>query len=219
MTEAKKLAPDWERIEAEYRGGLRTLRQMASDHGITEGAIRKRAKRDGWERDLGPKIRAKADALVRREEVRNSVRKDEDAYSEKEIIENEALRVASVGLTQRKDVARARHLCMSLFTELEAQTNEPELFGQLGEFLREEGEDGAKKRAAAYEKVLTFGSRVDGMKKLGETLKVLITLERDIYGLNNPEPPPPPAPAGAQGATVVSDNPNAAAAAYRALMN
>jgi hypothetical protein len=59
------------------------------------------------------------------------------------------------------------------------------------------------------------------MKKLGETLKVLIGLERDIYGLNNPEPPPPPppAPANAQGTTVVSDDPNAAAAAYRALMN
>jgi hypothetical protein len=219
MTEAKKAAPDWERIEAEYRGGLRTLRQIAADHDLTEGAIRKRAKRDGWERDLGPKIRAKADALVRREEVRNSVRKDEDAYSEKEIIESEALRVASVGLTQRKDVARARNLCMRLFAELEAQTNEPELFGQLGEFLREEGEDGTRKRAAAYDKVLTFGSRLDGMKKLGETLKVLIGLERDIYGLNNPEPPPPPAPANAQGTTVVSDDPNAAAAAYRALMN
>ncbi|WP_277757504.1 hypothetical protein [Achromobacter denitrificans] len=58
------------------------------------------------------------------------------------------------------------------------------------------------------------------MKKLGETLKVLVGLERDIYGLNNPEPPPPPpAPASAQGTTVVSDDPNAAAAAYRALMN
>jgi hypothetical protein len=219
MTDTEKQPPDWERIEAEFRGGLRTLRQIASDHDLTEGAIRKRAKRDGWERDLGPKIRAKADALVRREEVRNSVRKDDGAYSEKEIIESEALRVASVGLTQRKDVARARNLCMQLFAELEAQTNEPELFCQLGEFLREEGEEGARKRAAAYDKVLSFGSRLDGMKKLGETLKVLIGLERDIYGLNNPEPPPPPAPANAQGATVVSDDPNAAAAAYRALMN
>ncbi len=35
---------------------------------------------------------------------------------------------------------------MSLFSELEAQTNDPELFGQLGEFLREEGEDGAELR-------------------------------------------------------------------------
>ncbi len=53
------------------------------------------------------------------------------------------------------------------------------------------------------------------MKKLGETLKVLVGLERDnIYG-EQAEPPPPPAPANARGATVVSDDPGAAAAAYR----
>jgi len=49
MTEAKK-SPDWERIEAGYRAGVMSLRELATLHGITEGAIRKRAKRDEWER-------------------------------------------------------------------------------------------------------------------------------------------------------------------------
>ncbi|WP_427183542.1 hypothetical protein ACL598_16885 [Bordetella bronchialis] len=217
MTEHKK-PPDWERIEADYRAGLLSVREIAARQGVSHVAIAKRAKRDGWERDLSAKIRAKAEALVTKATVTTEVsgnRKEQDAA----VVDQGSEQLASVMLTQRRSVSRAHRLCMQLFAELEAQTNEPELFGQLGEFLREEGEDGARKRAAAYEKVLTFGSRVDGMKKLGETLKVLVGLERDIYGLNNPEPPPPPAPANAQGTTVVSDDPNAAAAAYRALMN
>lgn len=47
-----KPAADWERIELDYRAGIKTLRQIAEEHGITHGAINKRAKRDGWERDL-----------------------------------------------------------------------------------------------------------------------------------------------------------------------
>jgi len=43
---------DWERIELDYRAGIKTLRQIADEHGITHGAVNKRAKRDGWERDL-----------------------------------------------------------------------------------------------------------------------------------------------------------------------
>ena len=62
---AGKAAPaDWERIELDYRAGVKTLRQIADENGITHGAINKRAKRDGWERDLSDKIQRKADALV-----------------------------------------------------------------------------------------------------------------------------------------------------------
>lgn len=38
--------PDWEAIETAYRAGVMSLREIASQHGISEGAIRKRAKRN-----------------------------------------------------------------------------------------------------------------------------------------------------------------------------
>jgi hypothetical protein len=41
---------DWELIEADYRTGPLSLREIASKAGITEGAIRKRAKKFGWVR-------------------------------------------------------------------------------------------------------------------------------------------------------------------------
>jgi hypothetical protein len=55
--------PDWDRIELDYRAGIKTLREIADEQGITHGAINKRAKRDGWVRDLSAKIRAKAPAV------------------------------------------------------------------------------------------------------------------------------------------------------------
>ena len=66
--------PDWEAIETAYRAGVMSLREIASQHGISEGAIRKRAKRDDWSRDLNAKNQQKADDLVRKREVRRTVR-------------------------------------------------------------------------------------------------------------------------------------------------
>ncbi|HAF1584281.1 TPA: hypothetical protein G8M18_001942 [Salmonella enterica] len=51
-----------------------SLREIASHHGISEGAIRKRAKRADWSRDLNARIQQKADDLVRKQEVRKTVR-------------------------------------------------------------------------------------------------------------------------------------------------
>lgn len=63
MTEAKP-QPDWKAIELDYRAGIKTLREIADAHGITHGAINKRAKRDGWTRDLKAKIQAKAKKVI-----------------------------------------------------------------------------------------------------------------------------------------------------------
>ena len=50
MAKEEKPVFDWERIEFDYQAGLLSLRDMARPHKVTEGAIRKRAKRDGWVR-------------------------------------------------------------------------------------------------------------------------------------------------------------------------
>jgi hypothetical protein len=55
---ANKKEPDWVAIEGEYRAGVHSLRAIAEKHGITEGAIRKRAKAKGWLRDPGATKRA-----------------------------------------------------------------------------------------------------------------------------------------------------------------
>ena len=78
--------PDWEAIESAYRAGLLSIREIASKNGITDGAIRKRAKKENWSRDLSEKIKNKSDELVRTKEVRTKVR-TENVLSERVLIE------------------------------------------------------------------------------------------------------------------------------------
>ncbi|HIE2547659.1 TPA: hypothetical protein ACXLF2_004815, partial [Klebsiella pneumoniae] len=42
--------PDWEAIESAYRAGVLSLRDIGDKYGVTEGAIRKRAKKFDWVR-------------------------------------------------------------------------------------------------------------------------------------------------------------------------
>ena len=66
---AKPITIDWEKIEYDYRSGIKTLRLIASENGVSHVAINKRAKKDGWTRDLAVKIRAKANELVTKDVV------------------------------------------------------------------------------------------------------------------------------------------------------
>ncbi len=102
-------SPDWEAIESAYRAGLMSIREIASQHGITHGAINKRAKRDGWERDLKAKIKAKADALVSKREVSKQV-STETATNERILIEANAEVIANVRMEHRGDIRRARNI-------------------------------------------------------------------------------------------------------------
>ncbi len=49
--------PDWGAIEAAYLAGVMSLREIGAHHGVTEGAIRKKAKKLGWVRKGGTQVR------------------------------------------------------------------------------------------------------------------------------------------------------------------
>lgn len=181
-----KSAPDWERIEADYRAGILSLREIASPFKVTEGAIRKRAKRDGWERDLEAKIQAKADALVRKAEVRTAVRTDR-ALTDRQIIEANAERIAQVRGEHRSDINRTRTLALNLMRELELETGDPELFERLGELLESPDEKGQDKLNEAYRKAISLPSRIGSMKSLAETMRIAVAMEREAYGLDAKE--------------------------------
>ena len=178
---------DWEKVETQYRAGVQTLREIAKEHGITEGAIRKRAKRDGWERDLSAKIVAKAESLVRRAEVRDEVRNDPSTLAaERGIVEANAQVIADAVLHQRRDVQRARGVVQKLFAEMDGQVDGVEDLERLGELLANADEDGANDRLnALYRKIIAFPSRVDSTRKLAESLRVLVELERKVLRIRD----------------------------------
>ncbi|HFI5586104.1 TPA: hypothetical protein ACGQTX_004702 [Raoultella ornithinolytica] len=76
--------PDWEAIESAYRAGVLSLRDIGDKYGVTEGAIRKRAKKFEWVR--------KASTQVRKNGTQSGTQKNKVRTSEKP---------ASAGRTQK----------------------------------------------------------------------------------------------------------------------
>lgn len=190
MSNPPEKAPDWKVIEADYRLGVKSLRAIAAEHGITEGAIRQRAKRDEWTRDLSAKVKAKAEEKVRKAEVRTALR-TEPAYqaTERQQVEVAATLQASVILEHRQDIRRSRAMFQNLMSELERLVADPELFERLGELLDTSGEtdDGRQIRDRlneAYRKVISMPERVDSAKKLSEMLERVVKMERQAFGLD-----------------------------------
>ena len=174
---------DWERIELDYRAGIKTLRQIAGEHGISEGAIRKRAKRDDWTRDLSERIQDKAEQLVRKEAVRSSVRA-ESTVSERVLVEANAQAVADVRLAHRKDIHRARRLANALLEELEKQTGQVPELQELGELLRSPDERGTDKLNDLYQAIISLPERSKTMKVLADSLRITVDMERQAFGMD-----------------------------------
>lgn len=195
MAQARKAAPDWERIEADYRAGVLSVREIAAAQGVSHTAINKRVKAEGWERNLAKRIQEKADALVSKREVSSRV-STETAVSDRVIVEANAEVIAGIRMTHRQDIARSRRVAMSLLDELEVVTENRALFEELGELLRAEDDRGNDRRNDIYNKVISSAGRVASMKQLADTLKTLVGLEREAYGIGAELPPDNPAPSG-----------------------
>lgn len=177
--------PDWEAIESAYRAGLMSIREIASQQGITHTAINKRAKKEGWEHDLKAKIKAKAESLVSKREVSRQV-SSEKMVSERQLIEANAEVIANVRMEHRGDIRRARNIANSLFDELEAECSDVAALQQLGDLMYEPDDKGYDKLNEIYHKVISMPGRVKSMKDLSDTLKTLIGLERQAYDIDGP---------------------------------
>lgn len=189
-------ATDWERIELDYRAGLLSVREIAEARGCSHTAINKRAKKEGWDRDLKARIQAKAEALVSKREVSTMV-STERLETERAVIEANAESIANVRMGHRKDIRRSRELALALLGEMEAQTGNIELYEELGELLRSEDKNGIDKRNDLYNRVISSAGRISSMKQLAETLKTLIGLEREAYSIGVEIAPTSPPGSGA----------------------
>lgn len=183
---------DWERIEQLFRAGVLSLREIAAAcPGSNHVAIARRAKKEGWVQDLSAKIKAKANDLVTRQAVTADVTA-ERAVSDKAVIEINAQAIASIRMAHRGDIARGRRLTNKLLDELEGLTDNRELFDQLGELMRDPDDNGFDKRNDLYGKVISLPGRSKTMKEMADTLKTLVSLERQAFNLDEAEGDKPP---------------------------
>lgn len=176
------LKPDWERIEVDYRAGMKTLRVIASENGICAATIVKRAKGGAWDRDLSAKIAAKAQDKVNKAAVNTEVNKK----TEKAIVEANAALQADIIVSHRKDVPLKRELVNKLFTELEAVTDGKDIIKQLASALRKEDKIAL---ATAADRIITLPKRIKGVSDLMSAYKTVIGLEREVFGIKSDSGP------------------------------
>lgn len=187
---SSRKAINWIAVECDYRAGNKPLRLLADEHGITHGAINKRAKRDGWTRDLASKIKAAADAKVSKAVVSAAVSAD-TKITEKLTVEVEATVQSRVRLTHRADIRSARNLAMRLLAELEHQTVNIEPYQHLSELvITGSVDEGAnpermRKLSEAFERAMSLASRTKIMKDLADTLRILIDKEREAFNIGD----------------------------------
>lgn len=186
MAERKQV--DWEGVERDYSAGLLTLREIADKYDTIESSIRYKAKQKNWIRDLSKKIEQQVENKLRKEELRKELRK-ENEITEREVVEANAQVIVDIKLSHRRDIARGRGLVAKLFDELEVCTDNKELFDELGELLRSEDKNGQDKLNDLYHKIISMPQRIDSVKKLSESLRILIDKERQAFDIQDKTSP------------------------------
>lgn len=184
---------NWKRIEPDWRAGIKSVRQIVAEYkenlgiSISHTAIIKHFKGVGIKRDLLPKVKEKAETIVS-----TSMVSSKGLVSEEEIVDTNAEILATIQLAHRKDVRRTRSYVVKLLHEVELLTNNHDLFEKLPDLVIDTNEDDSKamqdrqyKRRQAFNKVLGISSRIDSVKKLAESLRILIELERKVYGIDS----------------------------------
>lgn len=169
---------DWEAISRHYRAGARSLRDIADEFGVSEGAIRKRAKKEGWPRDLKEQIRAKAEEKVRIDAVRNGTQ----GYAERDVIEAESEIQSRIALSHRKDIPAKRDLVAKLFAEIESLTDGKDVIEQMVEALNSGDLD---RMADSVRKVTDLPMRIKGTSDLVSAYRALIQMERQAFNLSD----------------------------------
>ena len=190
---AKKRGPktrvDWDGVKALWRTNTLSNQQIAKRFGCTEGAVRAKAKREGWQRDLADSVRTRIkEELVRAdaESVRTSHAHANDSnnkpLSDDEIIAAAAQGPVEVVRQHRQDITQARQLAADLFHELRAST-------ALREKIEEEIEevtrdDKSPQRRSAMLRAVSLNGRTSALKDMSQAMRNFQTLERQAWNMD-----------------------------------
>jgi hypothetical protein len=173
---------DFDYAESQYRENTKTIEQIADEIGVTRAALFDHISKNGITRDLGAAIKNRTMEMLTGDIIDANGRlptKQED------LIEINAAMQAAIVRSHRADIDRFRRLAMGLLQELEGMTTYQDVFEDLGTVLRSEDKYGNDKLNDAYKKVISLPGRTDTLKKLGDTLKTLIMLERQAFGMKD----------------------------------
>lgn len=176
---------DWQAIEADYRAGVLSNRELADKHDVSEAAIRARAKRYGWVKGDPHAVRQIAYAKL------DAASLPAPPVDPAERIEELGNIGADILIRHRKQLALLRGVVSDLTDELlDATRNKDMIEDRIIEFYAAKAEM-SPAQAAVYRKqmsmalgAVSLGSRSKTAMNLASSLKTVIDQERTNYRLN-----------------------------------
>jgi hypothetical protein len=183
---AKRKLVDWDSIEPLFKLEMNNCdicRQYEADHvhsqvwklTVAESAIRKKAKENGWKKNLAPQVKQQIKEHLVRDEVRDN---DDDSHqpkeglSDNEIVDRAAKSGSSVILRHRKEIVALLELEDELLDELKDKPMKSYVGNYQGDIITKEFS-------------LTVTEKSTALKNLAAVRAQRITLERQAHNLDD----------------------------------
>jgi hypothetical protein len=185
----KRAKTDWEGVESQYRANVVSLRVIGSQFGISEGAIRKRAKAEGWEKDLSHQVRKAAkEKLVRIESTqpaKEGTQKGTQApLKDEDVVALAAEVIVTVARDHRAKLRDSRTIFSIMLDELrEASENRNEIEEAIIDETK--GDAASSKRRGMMLRAVALPSRAGIMVNLSAAMKNIIALERQSFNMDD----------------------------------
>lgn len=177
----KRRKVDWEAVERDYRASQLTLRELGEKHGCAHPAIARKAKAEGWQRDLTDAVKQATSSKLIQAAVTSAVTNKHQAVTNAVLVAAEVN--TQVVLGHRKGLNRITRIKEALLDQIEqAAQLMPEL-AEVIEMVRQPDDNGVDKANDALRKAMSRSSLVDDLKKLAEIDERVRKGEREAFNI------------------------------------
>lgn len=177
---------NWVKVEKAYIAGILPVTRIAKQCGLSDTAIRKRAAKHGWKRDLTARVRARTAeklTLAMAEPFGSSLPPrapgERTAADDEETIEQAALTQVAVVREHSGSIRRGIEITSRLMHELDVTTTKND---ELMDMIQ--GESDEKRRLGAM-RAISLPGRAAVMRDLAQAARVWINLERQAFRISD----------------------------------
>lgn len=184
-------SPDWSHIELQYRAGVPSIREIARQHGVSEGAVRARANRaePPWDRSLAERVRIVADQKRIHDIAGDQARTKTTA----EVVESAATAIFQVVKGHRRVLGMAMQDAELALAMVHEQIAHGETLVLAVEQMTEEPPAGSESAAERRQRlrhrdklmaVIGLGEGIERLATLSSTIRTLTMAERVAWGVD-----------------------------------
>lgn len=185
---------DWEAVSRDYRIGQLSIREVAEKYDIAPSAITRRAKKEGWTRDLTKEVRVATKAKVMKKviadaeaELKGQIKEStqESAQQSAQRTFSEVDLAANVNATiigrHQTRAARLSSLLDKTLDDMEAMAGSPMALEDIAAAIKEEDPLAAQ----AIKRLKSTTSRMNNLKVASEVLTKVKDIEREAFNIDD----------------------------------